>query len=235
MRNRQEAKPLVCASLFSDNGIGIGKEFYPSCSNRSQEMIYMMTMMAAQVLGLSIAYNLITSMDGDVFVKKSEGKGNTFIIRVILESYDDGKHKEEAYALPTPTDYKLSGVNVLIAEDNALNRTILEAMLTSEGVTFTEAVDGEMAVKIFNESPEYTFSCILMDMRMPKLDGIRTTEAIRSSGKPDSESIPIIGVSANGFADDIRKARIAGINDYVTKPLDRDTLLASMSKLISST
>ena len=71
-----------------------------------------------------------------------------------------------------------------------------------------------------------------MDMRMPKLDGIRATAQIRESGKSDARTIPIIGVSANGFMDDIRQAQIAGVNEYTTKPIERDSLLSAMDKLI---
>ena len=91
---------------------------------------------------------------------------------------------------------------------------------------------GEDALSAFLEAPEHTFACVLMDMRMPKMDGIRATAAIRASDRADARTIPIIGVSANGYADDIRKARQSGIDEYITKPIDRDGLLAAMSRLI---
>lgn len=119
-----------------------------------------------------------------------------------------------------------------MAEDNALNRTILGALLQNEGMTYTEAADGEEAVKAYLDAPANTYDCILMDMKMPKLDGIRATKAIRDSGRADAKTLPIIGVSANGFADDIRQARLAGIDDYVTKPIERESLLSSMTTLI---
>jgi two-component system sensor histidine kinase/response regulator len=99
-------------------------------------------------------------------------------------------------------------------------------------MTYVEAIDGEEAVKTFVSSPEETFDCILMDMRMPKLDGIRATMQIRESSNADAKLVPIIGVSANGFADDIRQARKAGIDEYTTKPIDRDNLLSAMTRLI---
>ena len=172
-------------------------------------------------------------MNGDVSVESEEGKGSTFKIHLLLDRFTEGDDgTEEKYTVPVPMEYQLSGCHVLIAEDNALNRTILEAMLTNEGITFTETVDGEESVKTFEGAPEHTFACVLMDMRMPKLDGIKATAAIRASEKADAKTIPIIGVSANGFADDIRKARLAGIDEYITKPIDRDHLLTAMTKLI---
>ncbi len=150
------------------------------------------------------------------------------IVSDISETSKNGHGDDDS----VPREFNLKGCNVLIAEDNDLNRTILGAMLQHEGITFVEARDGEEAVDAFLSSPVGTFDCVLMDMRMPKLDGIKATTAIRDSGKADGKTIPIIGVSANGFADDVKQARLAGINNYTTKPIDRDNLLAAMSELI---
>ena len=179
-------------------------------------------------LGLSTAYNEIISLGGSVSAKSEEGKGSTFTITVLLDRQTeaDKEQREQAFS------NNLSGKNVLIAEDNALNRTILGALIKNEGMTYAEAQDGEEAVKKFTDEPAGTFDCILMDMRMPKLDGIRATAKIRASGKPDAKTVPIIGVSANGFVDDIRKAQDAGVNEYTTKPIYRENLLTAIRKLI---
>ena len=226
-------KARLCL-LISDTGIGIKKEYLDKLFKPfTREDISDESESASMGLGLSIAYNLIASMDGDVSVDSEEGKGSTFLVHVMLDRYvDSDKGTEDKYTVPAPKDFHLAGVNVLIAEDNALNRTILESMLSNEGITYTEATDGEEALKAFTEAPEHTFACILMDMRMPRMDGIRATAAIRASGKRDAKTIPIIGVSANGFADDIKKARLSGIDEYITKPIDRDSLLNAMTKLI---
>ncbi len=220
--------------VVTDTGIGIKKEYLSRLFKPfTREDLDDKNSPSSMGLGLSIAYNLITSMDGDVSVQSEEGKGSVFTIHLMFER-DTGKDKtaQEQFDIPAPKEYDLSGCNILVAEDNALNRAILEAMLSNEGVTITEACDGEEAVKKFVEAPEHTFSCILMDMRMPKLDGIRATSRIRDSGKADAKTVPIIGVSANGFADDIKAARLSGVDDYITKPIDRDSLLAAIAKLI---
>lgn len=180
-------------------------------------------------LGLSIANNLIKSMGGDVSVESEVGKGSTFTIRVRLDRY---RANRDLPVAPKDEGKNLQGCNILVAEDNALNRTILCALLASEGMTFVETVDGEAAVKAFVDAPEKTFQCILMDMRMPKLDGIRATALIRDSGKADAKTVPIIGVSANGFADDVKQARLAGINEYTTKPIDKEKLFSAMRAMI---
>ena len=153
---------------------------------------------------------------------------STCVIHVPLERYTPVK-KELAEEQRVRD---LSGKHLLIADDNNLNLVILRAILSPAGITFMEARDGEEAVKLFVDSPEHTFDCILMDMRMPKLDGIRATAEIRASGKADATVIPIIGVSANGFEYDIRQARMAGVDDYIAKPIDRELLFSSIDRLI---
>lgn len=229
---RQGERARVCF-VVADTGIGIKKEyiprlFKPFATDDADGKP------AGLGLGLSIAYNLISSMQGDVSVESTEGEGSTFTIHVYLDR-DLGELPPEEAEDGAPEglrEYDLAGCNVLIAEDNALNRTILGALLSNEGMTFVEAINGEEAVKAFTDAPAHTFDCILMDMRMPKLDGIRATVKIRESAKADARTVPIIGVSANGFADDIKKARQAGIDEYTTKPIERDSLLSAMDKLI---
>ncbi len=223
------AKAALCF-VIADTGIGIKKEFLSQLfepfkrENSGDE-----NEASSMGLGLAIAQNLIRAMNGSVEVESEVGKGSTFTIHLLLDRYDANAKAYE----PALADTKsLSGLNILVAEDNSLNRTILCALLASEGMTFVEASDGEAAVKAFEEAPEKTFDCILMDMRMPKLDGIRATAIIRESGKADAKTIPIIGVSANGFADDVKKAMLAGINEYTTKPVDKERLFTSMRKMI---
>lgn len=125
----------------------------------------------------------------------------------------------------------ISPFHVLIAEDNELNRVILGAMLSHEGITYVETCDGQEALNAFLKEPPHTFDCILMDMRMPNVDGIKATMMIRDSGKADATTVPIIGVSANGFTDDINKAYEAGIDRYITKPINKDKLLVTIRAL----
>ena len=135
-------------------------------------------------------------------------------------------------AKKTKKAISLAGCNFLVAEDNQLNMTILGSILTHEGITFEEAGDGESAVKAYVDAPDNSFDCILMDMKMPGIDGIKATMMIRASGKSDCQTIPIIGVSANGFTDDIKQARAAGISGYITKPIDRDKLFDTIRDLV---
>ena len=228
---RQGKQARVCF-VVAETGVGIKKERLPDLFKPFSREESDGSAPIDRGLGLSIAYNQIMSLGGDVTAESEEGQGSTFTIHVRFDRPIAGEGAAEDKAADAPEEYDLAGRHVLIAEDNALNRTILSALLANESITCVEAGDGETAVKTYLDAPEGTFDCILMDMRMPKLDGIRATQQIRSSGKGDARTIPIIGVSANGFADDIRQARKSGIDEYTTKPIDRDSLLSAMHRLI---
>ncbi len=184
-------------------------------------------------LGLSIAYASITAMDGDVDVESAKGKGSAFTIHLLLDRFAAPAREEtgESSAFAQP-QYDLAGYHVLLAEDNSLSRTVLGTILQDEGVTFAEAKNGEEALRLFLESPEHTFACILMDIRMPKINGIDATERIRASGKADAKTIPIIGVSAYGHEEDIKAASVSGMDSYIKKPIDPFSLFMAMHKLI---
>ena len=172
-------------------------------------------------------------MNGEVDVQSEVDKGSTFTIRVelYLDTEENQKYLIEGDQ-DAKKDYHLEGRHILVAEDNELNRLILCSILTHEGMTYTEAADGEEAFRLFMDAPEYTFDCVLMDMRMPNVDGIKSTMMIRDSGKADA-NIPIIGVSANGFEDDIKQAKKAGLDGYMTKPIDRGNLMRQMYDLLN--
>ena len=151
------------------------------------------------------------------------------IVNDILEITKTEQQLKTIVELP---DYHLSGCHALVVDDNEMNRKILGSLIAYEGMTYVEAEGGEEAVTIYQNTPEKTFDCILMDIRMPKVDGIMATERIRNSGKGDAQTIPIIGVSANGFKEDVEKAKEAGIDCYLTKPIDNDKLFLTISELI---
>ena len=121
-----------------------------------------------------------------------------------------------------------------MVEDNELNREIVKELLSLCGLEITCAANGREAVELFEENPPGTFGLILMDIQMPVLDGYGATMAIRRMGadqrRPDGAGIPIIALTANAFADDAYKAKQAGMNEHVTKPLDLDRLLETMHR-----
>ena len=119
----------------------------------------------------------------------------------------------------------ISGLNLLLVEDNELNAEIAETLLSDEGANLTVAEDGLQAVRMFQEKPEGYFDAILMDIMMPVMDGLTATKTIRSLKRPDAETIPIIAMTANAFVEDMRKTKEAGMNEHLTKPVDGEKLL----------
>ena len=228
-------KTLICFKI-SDTGVGINESFIPNLFKPfAREKRADKNESTSMGLGLSIAYNLIKLMNGDVEVESEVGKGSTFTIHIMLERYLDKDGLPILInKIEDMPDYQLTGCHALVVDDNEMNRKILGSLLSYEGMTFREAGGGEEAVQIYMEAPERTFDCILMDIRMPVVDGIEASHRIREACRVDSKIIPIIGVSANGFPEDIKKAQSVGIDCYLTKPIDNRKLFATISELIRS-
>lgn len=149
------------------------------------------------------------------------------------DSGDGAESKLSPVAQQYADNFSLTGLNILIVEDNQLNMEIACDILGMKGVNLTCAWDGLQAVEIFNNSPAYSFDAILMDMRMPKMDGCEASSAIRSSDKEDAHHIPIIACTANAFTEDIAATQNAGMNAHVSKPLDFTVLERVLQKVIS--
>ena len=166
-------------------------------------------------LGMPIAHKLCELMGGKIEVESEPGKGSLFRVHIPLELCFDKDATEQK--IPHGL---LKGRNVLIAEDNELNLEIAQYMLESEGAVITAARNGAEAVRIFTENPGRHFDLILMDLMMPELDGISAAQRIRSSGREDAKTIPIIAMSANVLPVDVEHCISAGMNGHIPKPID---------------
>ncbi len=187
-------------------------------------------------LGMAIALALVKKMEGTIQVESHLGEGTTFVVDLPLEldqtaaAAGDNAVSDSA-SLPELPD--LQGMHILLAEDNELNREIAEYMLTRAGAAVTCAQNGKQAVEQFKASGQGSkpaFDAILMDIVMPKMDGLEAARAIRASSHPDAAKVPIIAQSANAFTDDMRKSSEAGMNGYVVKPLDETRLLRELAR-----
>ena len=127
----------------------------------------------------------------------------------------------------------LTGRRILLCEDNTLNQEIAVSMLRDAGVEVDTAEDGQRGARMFSESADYYYDAVLMDVRMPVMNGYEATKTIRESGRADARDIPIIAMTADAFADDARKCYEAGMNGHIAKPIDADKMLEVLSAGIS--
>lgn len=123
----------------------------------------------------------------------------------------------------------LIGMKALVVEDNELNLEIVTEVLRERGLVVTGVENGQIAVELFSNSPPGTFDVILMDMHMPVMDGVEATKRIRAMERADAQSIPILALTANDFAEDIRQTREAGMNDHLTKPFDMEKIFGALA------
>lgn len=181
-------------------------------------------------LGMALVKNIIDIMQGEIYVDSAMGEGTT--IRTILhlkKSVEVEKQDDKAKKISDPTGM-LQGKRILLAEDNELNREIAIAFLESLNPEIDEAQDGQEAVDKFKQSPEGYYTFILMDIRMPKLDGYEATKRIRGMDRTDKD-IPVIALTANAFSDDVHKAQDAGMNAHIEKPIDVDKMIEVIASL----
>ena len=168
-------------------------------------------------------------MKGTIEVDSQIGKGSVF--RIILPLQIDAVQSAQPTDAEQDVQSHITGMRVLLVEDNEINREIVEFLLKEEGAHVVNANDGKAAVDIFEASAQGTFDCVLMDLMMPVMSGYEATRVIRSLNRPDAKAVPIIALSANAFEEDIAMAKEAGMNEHLAKPVDIKKMFQLMSRL----
>ncbi len=179
-------------------------------------------------LGLAISNNLVHLMGGNLEVKSQENVGSAFSFTLTFHTFQEEFLVEEEQE----NTISLEGKQILVVEDNPLNAEIAQTLLEMDGCVVTIVHNGQEAVDIFEQKPENTFDCILMDIRMPVMNGMEATRHIRTSGKGDARTIPIIALSANAFDEDTKKSIECGMNGHVAKPIDVEMLHNVLYKVL---
>ncbi|SHE86236.1 ATP-binding protein [Lactonifactor longoviformis] len=209
-----------------DTGIGMSPEFVARMFEPfSQEDSGSRTQYKGTGLGLSIVKSLVEKLQGDIQVDSTPGKGSCFSVALTLAVSLPVQAQEENGEPPAQG----TGMRVLLAEDNELNRMIASDILEELGVTVNTAADGQQAVERFAASPEGQYHLIFMDLRMPVMDGLTAARTIRSLPRSDA-NIPIVAMTADAFAEDVERTRAAGMNDHLAKPLDLGRIKAVLYK-----
>ena len=206
-----------------DTGVGMSKEFQNKIFEPfAQEHIGSRSKYVGTGLGMPIAKSLVEKMGGSIAFTSQEGVGSQFVIRIPFKIDED--HKNER--VKKSASASIEGISALLVEDNELNMEIAKFIIENEGAKVTCATNGKEAVDIYKNSPE-SFDIILMDIMMPEMDGYEATRMIRKM----DVNIPIVAMTANAFMEDKMKAKKAGMNAHVSKPLDKDILIQVIVKL----
>lgn len=220
---------LFCFSV-SDTGIGMTPEFLTHIYEPfAQEGDDARSKFQGTGIGMSIVKSLIDMMGGTIEISSEVGAGSTFNVQIPLD-IDKNPRARECTEEQTYSR-SLTGMSVLLAEDNELNAEIAQALLESEGIVVTRAADGKEAVELYTGRPAGSFDAILMDIMMPGMDGYEATRVIRLSEKADAADIPIIALTANAFAEDAKAAHDAGMNAHLPKPLDFNKLKSMLARI----
>jgi CheY-like chemotaxis protein len=178
-------------------------------------------------LGLAISQNLVGQMGGKITVKSKPGEGSVFVFTIRLEK-TEYREKQEASEDTIPD---LAGKRILLAEDIEINRVILRELLAETHVEIDEAEDGQQTLDMFTNGPDYDL--IFMDVQMPVMDGYEACRRIRELEKQRArKEVPIIAMTANAYREDVERAREAGMNGHLAKPIDIKAVLKTLNTML---
>ncbi len=230
-----------------DNGIGMSEEFQKNVfAPFSREISSVTNKIQGTGLGMAITKNLVDLMGGIIHVESAPGKGSTFTVELsfALPEQGDIQSQEKMSADPNAraggaaeaqTASVMEGKLFLVAEDNELNAEILTEMLDIEGARCELAENGQEAVEMFEKSAPGYYDMILMDVQMPVMNGYEATRRIRAGSHPEAKTIPIVAMTANTFAEDVRDALAAGMDGHLGKPIDMNAVREMVGRLLNRT
>lgn len=219
-----------------DNGIGMSREYLGRIyESFSREENTQMDSVQGTGLGMTIVKNLVDMMGGSIDVESTLGEGSCFEVILDFRIVDKKPQKAFIEDKSKPDYNRLEGIRFLCAEDNPLNAEILEDLLQIEGAGCDICTDGCQAVDKFEHSKPGEYDMILMDIRMPVMNGYEAAKAIRGSSHPMAGKIPIIALTANAFSEDVQKSLAAGMTMHLTKPIDIELLSEAVHQYVSHT
>ena len=227
-----DEKHIITRYVVRDNGIGMSEEFKKKLFDPFSQEDYAnaRTLYKGTGLGMAITKKYVEMMGGSIAVESKKGAGSTFTVEIPLELPEQVIPSEQKQHLHRD----LTGIHVLMAEDNDLNAELATMILEDAGMIVTRASDGKEVVDLFKNQPRGTYDLVLMDIMMPNMDGHQAAKAIRALGieRSDAVTIPIIALSANAFIDDIQESLDSGMNDHISKPINTEELIDTITKYI---
>lgn len=211
--------------IVKDTGVGISEEMQSKLFDSfTKEDSSATSVYGGSGLGLTVTKSIVDKLNGEISVESKKGVGSTFTLIIPIKKAN--KDEEEKVSL--------EGKRVLIVEDILENAEIVADLLELEGIESDHAINGQIAIDMFSSSQKGYYDLILMDLRMPVMDGLTSTRKIRKLNREDAKTIPIIALSANAFDVDIRESLNAGMNAHLSKPADSDLLYSTLRRWLSN-
>ncbi len=221
-------------TIVQDTGIGMSKEFQKEIfESFSRERNTTESKIVGTGLGMSIVKRLMDLMGGTISVESELGKGSKFAATLTVRLVEDPEKVLSEIQKTKVEEKNLNGKRILVVEDNELNAEIAKTLLENAGAIVDIAEDGLKCIKVLEERESSYFDLILMDIQMPHLDGYETTKRIRQMSDSIKANIPIIAMTANAFEEDRQAAMKAGMNGHLSKPIDVDRLIETVSQYLS--
>lgn len=221
-------------AIIKDNGMGIAPDLLPRIFDEfTRERSSTESRISGTGLGMPIVKSLVEMMGGTIHIESEEYVGTTIVTRIphkILEN--DAKVESVSEKLDDTVEKEFRGKRILLAEDNDLNGEIAIAILEDAGFSVEWAKDGIECVDFLDRASDFYFDVVLMDIQMPNMDGYRATRTIRQMEDSDKKVIPILAMTANALEADRKKAFEAGMDGYLTKPINVSELLDAIRKAI---
>ncbi|SFB32743.1 Signal transduction histidine kinase [Acetitomaculum ruminis DSM 5522] len=216
--------------FVSDTGIGIKEEFKKHLFKPfEQENTFTNENRQGSGLGLAITKKIVELLGGSIELESTEGLGATFTVKLDV---DLAQEEESVIDEEKSKEVDLTGLNVMVVEDNEINMEIAVMLLENQGAKPDRCYNGIEAVNTFADSSQDYYDLILMDIRMPEMDGLEATEKIRKLNRADAETVPIFAMTANTFEEDIQACFKAGMNGHIAKPVDETVVFSKIAAVV---
>lgn len=225
----QDDQTATLQFTIADTGIGMSREFMEESLFKrfAQENADITSPYDGCGTGLAISRQLLELMDGEISCTSEKGVGTTFVIRIRVEQVKGRRRRTAGRERP---NYDLGGIHVLICEDNPLNQDMEKKLLEKMKCQVDIAEDGAIGLEMVERSAPGYYDAVLMDIRMPNMDGLEATRRIRGLNREDVKTMPILAVSANAFEEDVQKSLEAGMNEHLAKPVDGRVLYQKLKE-----